>query len=159
MSVLWMFYEQVLQDNNAFMSELWENHERLMSGNHMILKEIWTSIELRNRVLRKSMESRITFSSLILYSLGHLAKHLGEKNKAFMSELWEGYERLLSGRPNDSQGNQESLRISKWSSCFSMDTEIYSTQNRQPSCQWTCEAHRLWVVHERFMRGLWVAHA
>ena len=104
--------------NQAFMIKLWKDSQRLMSGDPMILKDIWIPQDVLKTILRKPLESLRTHTSTndpnrlrvatakILYSwsvsewfMSRSQASGRRKHKAFMSKLWEDYERLMSGYP------------------------------------------------------------
>ena len=127
-----------------FMTSLWVVHEQAMSE--------WF---LERQIAGITLETGIAF-------FGHMAKPLGNENKGFMSKPWKDYERLMSGSTRDSQGTPNNLQLSKNISLlckpisFRWILRKQSTQTRPDSCKRTCEAHRLWVVYEKFMSGSWV---
>ena len=128
-----------IRKEKLFMTSLWVVHEQAMSE--------WF---LERQIAGITLETGIAF-------FGHMAKPLGNENKGFMSKPWKNYERLMSGSTRDSQGTPKffqdiSLFLRK-SLGYSQSTWI-----RHESRNWKCEAHRLWVVHEKFMSGSWVGN-
>ena len=166
---------------------IWKDSQKLMSGDPMILKDIWIPQDVLKTILKKSLEFLRTHTStndpnrlrvatakiLCSWSVSEwfISKSQASgrrKHKAFMSKLWEDYERLMSGYPIIGKGvrtpqdrwkaTPEEVRHWNSSGHIACELNLCCWYTKLKECHRNRGAHRLWVVHERFMRGLWVAH-
>ena len=129
-----------------------------MSGLWLVYEQVKSEWVLGQRI------AGVTYSTLESHSLGRVPKHLDEKSTAFMSELWEDYERLMSGDttiPNEIKIPQE-MQKSSPEEVFGIPKDTYKSKSVWVTglyielitlikCMW------LWLkyyVHERFMNGL-----